>query len=222
MSKGLIRHSLVDSLAEALVDDVLTGELSPGSPVTEQDVATNYSVARPTAKAAIERVAQSGILRRAGAGRPARVPVVAEEEIEDLYYSRILLERQVVASLIARGAGLGSAQAALTNMSQALVGGDMLTMLRSDLDFHRALVEGLESERVMRMFDAVALEAQLCMAQEHRESFDRALNVAEHQAIFDAIESRDVGLARERVTSHLQAAAERLLGREVELSRWIA
>jgi hypothetical protein len=44
-------------------------------------------MARPTAKAALERLVYEGILRRA-TNKTARVPLMDADDIRDLYYSR--------------------------------------------------------------------------------------------------------------------------------------
>jgi DNA-binding GntR family transcriptional regulator len=216
----LERPSLVDALAEALTKEVLSGALAPGTGVTEQDVASRYGVARPTAKAAIERVSQSGILRR-NSNKPARVPVLDEDDIADLYITRILLESQVVAALAVRGSASAETAEALKAMTDALKSEVSLDLVAADIRFHRALVASLGSERQSRMFETIVNEAHLCMAREHRGALAPEENVAEHQQIVDAIEAGDADRARQLMIDHLRTAAERLLTHPLDLAGWV-
>ncbi len=65
MARGIVVTSLVDAVVEDLRTLVVTGELAPGTPLTELDVATRYDVARASARAAIERLTSDNVLVRA-------------------------------------------------------------------------------------------------------------------------------------------------------------
>lgn len=66
-------HSLIDALSESLRERILTEDLRGGTQLTEGQVARAYQVARPTARAAIERLLHQGLLRR-GARSPKVSP----------------------------------------------------------------------------------------------------------------------------------------------------
>jgi len=213
--------SLVDALVDALRKEVLSGELAPGETVTEQDLASRFDVARLTAKAAIERVVQSGILRRS-VNKSAHVPLLAQADIADLYLSRIVFERAIVRSLAKTAALPPGARTALHELEAAIATDSILDAAAGDINFHRALVGGAGSPRLTKMFATVAEEAHLCMAQEQqRGAFGPEQNYSEHLAIANAIEDRDPDLAANLMMEHLRAAAERMLGTQLELSAWL-
>jgi len=213
--------SLVDALVDALRKEVLSGELAPGETVTEQDLASRFDVARLTAKAAIERVVQSGILRRS-VNRTAHVPLLSQADIADLYLSRIVFERAIVRSLAKTAALPPGARTALHELEAAIATDSILDAAAGDIKFHRGLVDGAGSLRLTKMFATVAEEAHLCMAQEQqRGAFGPEQNYSEHLAIANAIEDRDPDLAANLMMEHLRAAAERMLGTQLELSAWL-
>jgi DNA-binding GntR family transcriptional regulator len=219
MTIDLERRSLVDSLADALSNEILSGALAPGAGVTEQDVASRYGVARPTAKAAIERLSQSGLLRRVS-NKPARVAVLGEEDIADLYTTRIFVEGQAVAALAVRGEASPDTRDALAAMRDASDGDAPLALIASDIRFHRALVDSLGSPRLSRMFTTIVNEAHLCMAREQFSPAAPEDNVREHAEILAAVEERDAARARQLMIDHLRTAAERLLQHPLDLSGW--
>lgn len=206
-------RTLVDTLSEAVSRQVLAGDIPVGSSVTEKDIAELFDVARPTAKAAIERLVQTGILRRS-ANKTARVPQLSEDDVDDLYSSRIFFEGRVVVGLALAGTVPQEVDEALSAMQRALEADSLTDAVEADVAFHRALVSGLQSSRLTRMLDTILGEAHLCIAQERaagraaRETSDR-----EHRAILRAIEAKDVEAAHSLLVEHLATAAQRLLGR---------
>lgn len=83
---------------EAVREHVLTRQEPPGAPVTEQAIADRFGVARPAAKAALERLVAEGLLRRTE-HKTARVPSLTREDIVDLYANRATLEVAALANL---------------------------------------------------------------------------------------------------------------------------
>jgi DNA-binding GntR family transcriptional regulator len=204
-------QTIVDALAEAVRAQILTGEIPAGGRLTEQEIATLYDVARPTAKAAIERVVQMGILRRT-ANKPARVPLLSRDDIRDLYASRLFFERQVVSELAERGTATLAAENALAGLNTAFEQTSLLEAVGSDIAFHQALVDGMGSKRTSQMYQTLLGEAYLCIAQEQPIA-DQRKNIEEHGALLRAIHGKKVDLAVDLITVHLTSAAERLLNR---------
>jgi DNA-binding GntR family transcriptional regulator len=86
---------VVDALTSSLRAKVLDGQIDPGVGLGETDVATEYEVSRPTAKAAIAALVAEGLLRRE-AHRSAQVPTLSRADVEDLFLVRVPLELEVV------------------------------------------------------------------------------------------------------------------------------
>lgn len=217
-SRELAVTTVVDVLSDAIQARVLDGEWAPGDKVTEQDVAAMFGVSRPTAKAAIDRVAQTGVLRRT-ANRAARVPMLAADDVVDLYRSRTLLEMGVVASLARAKRGPAAADSALVAMTSAVESESFGDFAAADIAFHRALVEALGSPRILRMYETVIREAHLCIIQE-QDRVVRSNKLREHVAILDAIRRGDEAAATELMHDHLQAAVTRLVERDVSVDYW--
>lgn len=211
MTFQLETRSLVEAVSEALRERILTGEIAAGEALTEHGIATQANVARPTAKAALERLTHEGLLRR-GTNKTARVPLLTADDVKDLYFSRTFLERDVVAALARRRSVPDAAIKALRAFDEAAQAEQLTGVVRADIDFHVALVHALGSPRVDRMYNAVIGEAHLCMAQVQAHRLLSASTIAaEHRAIVDAILAGHQNAA-DLLVHHLENARDRLVG----------
>lgn len=203
--------SLVEVLSAAMRERILSGEIPGGAAITELDVAASYSVARPTAKSAIERLVHEGLLRRAS-NKTARVPVLTADDIRDLYFSRAFLEREVMVALAARRHMPEAARASVRALRDAASEPVVATVVSIDIAFHRALFDGVGSTRLNRLYESLMGEMHLCMAQVQANGLLSPERIAaEHEAILDAIEAGARRRAADEITDHLSRACQRLL-----------
>jgi DNA-binding GntR family transcriptional regulator len=205
-TSGLQVPSLVDALHSAIRERILSGELPPGSPLTEIELATRYSVARPTAKAAVERLVHDGLLRRSS-NKTARVPVLDAADILDLYYTREFLEREVVVALTKKKMVPDEARLFIKDLRA--VGPDPVVtkVVGPDIKFHLSLVAEIGSPRLMRLYRSIMGELHLCMAQVQTKHLLSPKDIAdEHVAIIAAIEAGDRRRAVQEMKDHLDRA----------------
>ncbi|WP_432793970.1 GntR family transcriptional regulator [Rhodococcus ruber] len=202
--------SIVDALALELRRRVFAGELTHEDALTEAEVSRAYEVARPTAKAAIEKLVGEGLLQRS-AHKTARVPHLGPEDVRDIYRTRAHLESVVLRTLAETRTVPAAASAANAEIA-AMTEGDPLTVVDPDMRFHAALVDALGSPRTSRMFGSLVSEVRLCMVQvQGKQLLTTASIAAEHQQILDAVLSGDGEAAVEAITRHLGRARERLV-----------
>jgi DNA-binding GntR family transcriptional regulator len=193
---------LTDSIAEQLRRSIVGQQDAPGSAITEAAVALRYGVARPTARLAIDRLVADGILRRE-AHRAARVPVLGRDEVADLYDTRAVIEAAAVATLDSVPAAAASANRTLQRTDD---------FAQHDVAFHRALVAGSSSPRLIRLHDQLMGEVELCIGQVQAAHLLSATEVAaQHQRILDAVQTGDVAAATALTRAHIAAARDALL-----------
>lgn len=202
--------SIVDALALELRRRVFAGELTHEDALTEAEVSRAYEVARPTAKAAIEKLVGEGLLQRS-AHKTARVPHLDPEDVRDIYRTRAHLESVVLRALAETRTAPAAAAAANAEIA-AMTEADPLTVVEPDMRFHTALVDALGSPRTSRMFSSLVSEVRLCMVQvQGKQLLTTASIAAEHQQILDAVLAGDGEAAVEAITRHLGRARERLV-----------
>lgn len=202
--------SIVDAIVNHLREALFTGELTPGASLPEQQLATTYDVARPTARAAIERLVAEGLLSR-DRHRTARVPQLTEQDIRDLYLAREFVEGEAVRRLAALRRCPPAAEEANAELDE--LGPVYSTdVVERDLRFHSALVDAVGSERVSTMYLNVVGEVRLGMAQvQVRGLMDASSIAAEHRTILRHVKSGHVEYACRALSRHVAGARDRLL-----------
>lgn len=202
---------LADNVYEALRRSIVSLEDEPGTILTEKAVSQRFGVARPTAKAALERLVAKGLLRRS-AHRAAVVPLLSPADIEDLYATRLVIERAVVEQLADKRRIPPKALEAQEELRKSAHRNDDGAFAGADLKFHQALVAGIGSERMSRMHDLILGEVELCMSQLEVHRLIGVVDVLkQHQGVLDAIESKDGELAVFLIRRHIIGARDRLL-----------
>lgn len=203
--------SLVDALHDAVQRDIFDGRIGPETVLTENYLASAFNVARPTAKAALDRLTQEGLLRRSF-NRSARVPLLNAEDIRDLYSSRAVIERDIVRRLAADGSVPIRTKRAHEAFQRAIETNDIEGIVVPDMELHLSMVEAVGSPRRNRMYALIIGEVRLCMAQvQARSLLSPATIGAEHDMILQAVEAGDPDKAAAALDSHLQLACEGLL-----------
>lgn len=202
-------QSLTDALAMELRRRIFSGDLLPGHSLAEIKVAEEYNVARPTAKSAIERLVNDGLLERA-AHKTAHVPLMDIPRVHDLYFSRGVIESQAY-RLLAKGRTV-PAEAAEANQD-LFEATETSALVEFDVKFHRSLVDALESPRTSSAHAKLISEIRLCLAQvQTNKLLDPRVIGTEHSSILEAIAGGDEELAAHHGWLHLEHA-------EFELTR---
>lgn len=202
--------SIVDAIAADLRNRVFSGELRSGEALTETDVASSYEVARPTAKASIEKLVAEGLLDR-GAHKTARVVDLGPESVRDIYVARAYLESEVLRRL-ASGRTVPAAAVQANKDIAALKTGAPLDVVEPDMRFHTSLIDAVGNQRISRMYLSLVGEVRLCMSRvQSLHLLDTALIQDEHQKLLELIDAGRGEEAAQLLDIHLGRARERLV-----------
>ncbi|WP_104091052.1 GntR family transcriptional regulator [Arthrobacter sp. GMC3] len=209
----MARHIATKSVVDAVTDDVrgriLSGELTADTAVTELEIATAYNVARPTAKAAIEKLVAESLLVR-GAHKSARVATLGPDSVRDIYLARAYLESEILRRLAASRTVPQEAVRANAELL-AMAGAGDLALVEPDMRFHTALVDAVGNERTTRMYRSLVSEVRLCMTRvQSLHLLDSAAIHGEHEQILRYLAAGDADAAAATLDTHLATARERL------------
>lgn len=206
----LMTVSLVEAIAADIRSRILRGGYPADASFKEVEVAAEYEVARPTAKAAIEKlVSESLLVRRSN--KTARIVTLTPEDVRDIYKTRAVLEKAALLQLAEARSIPAGTRAAQEELERITDGSD-LDVVDPDMRFHQALVDSLDSPRTSRMYDSLISQVKLCMAQVqglHLVQPDRIIK--EHRHLLDLVEAGDGAAAAEFLDEHLARPRERLV-----------
>ncbi|ALE07387.1 GntR family transcriptional regulator [Arthrobacter sp. ERGS1:01] len=209
MAARVTATSIVEAVSDDLRARILSGRLSPAEAVTESEVAGFYSVARPTAKAAIEKLVAEGLLVR-GTHKSARVADLGPDSVRDIYLARAYLESEILRRLAAGKVVPAGAVQANQDILELADAGEM-ALVEPDMRFHTSLVDAVGNERTSRMYRSLVSEVRLCMTRvQSLHLLERATIHSEHQQILEHLAAGDAEAAAATLDAHLSTARERL------------
>jgi DNA-binding GntR family transcriptional regulator len=195
-------------VGERIRSNVIDGTLPPGSQLNEVELASSFGVSRGPVREALQRLIQEGLLR-SEPHRGVFVPVMSEEDIDDIYLAREALETAAVRRITGTGRS-ASAYKTLDRVVRAMTkaegAGDWQTVASRDLDFHAELVAAAGSTRLERMFTTVISETRLCLSV-LTGAYDRRHDlVDEHRRVTDLIRDDETDAAVAVLRKHFDDA----------------
>lgn len=210
MAGRIAAISIVEAIAADLRSRIFAGNLGSGQTLTETEVASCYEVARPTAKASIEKLVAEGLLDRS-THKTARVVDLGPGSVRDVYLARAYLESEVLRRL-ARAGDVPPAAVQASRDIAALQTDTLLDVVEPDLLFHTSLIDAVGNERISRMYRSLIGEVRLCMVRvQSLHLLDTEMILTEHGRILELIEAGHGEAAAELLDEHLGRACERLI-----------
>lgn len=208
------------AIQHALLADIISGDLLPGSRLVDSAVADAHGVSRNTAREALGLLAQSGLaasVRNAG----YRVRELGTEDVADIYAARRVVEAGGIDRSVTAANELFSAVEAAAAATETLAAaGDWQAVGTSSLEFHRALVGLASAPSLDRFFANTAArlrlafavmpdqaEFQLLWVDRDRRIADLVLGGARAEAIAEL--ERYLDESEARVIDAVRAAARR-------------
>ncbi|WP_371226854.1 GntR family transcriptional regulator [Roseovarius sp. 2305UL8-3] len=196
-------------IATALQDEILSGALPPGTPLSQSDLARQFQVSRIPIRDALAQLAADGLIT-ASPNRTATVVELSRKDIESLYHMRILLE----GDLLFRAVPLMNAQR-LRAIDYALQRSSLEARQQNwaegDQMFHAALYAAADSPQQVALCDDLRRKCRAQIAGYHQLSDQTERWLSEHEAIVTACHAGAPKEARRLLRRHLKAARNLLL-----------
>jgi DNA-binding GntR family transcriptional regulator len=223
IADGTAASPLVDRLAGAIQNRVLSGAVPVGSRLRQEALAEEFGVSRTPVREALRKLQATGLVELLP-NRGAVVRGPSAREIREAYEVRAELEG--LAAELAAGRisdrdllRLREAQALFRKSVETLIArrarrpqpwkDESVWVQANDL-FHQAILDAAGNERLS---DTIAdlhrsFPRDLTWAALSQSSRLLEENVEQHEAILEAIERRDPVEARQRMIEHVRSAGE--------------
>jgi DNA-binding GntR family transcriptional regulator len=128
------------SLAAALRERIVTGEIEPGEVIVERKWAARFGVAQGSVREALNILTAEGFVQK-DHGHRARVTELTREDVEQIYQMRGSLEGLAARLIVEQQKDLSKMEKAWTEMQRAAAAEDIKGLLTADLDFHLTLCD---------------------------------------------------------------------------------
>lgn len=180
------------TLAERLVDQlrqrIAAGELTPGQRLPEQQLSDSLGVSRNTLREAFRVLTRDGLVTHApNRGVCVAVPSIAS--IIDIYRVRRLIECQALAQAYPRHPAKKRMRTAVEAALACRSASDWPGVGTANMDFHMAVVELADSERLNGMFKPIVAELRLAFGMLQDAEFLHAPYVDMNMKILELTEA---------------------------------
>jgi len=205
--------TLAESVAEVLRGRIISGTFAPGERLVEAELARQLHVSRGPVREALAGLRAEGLAYEEPR-RGSFVAALTADDVREIYELRAALESRAARLLIEHDddtafARLGELIAELGAVAAA---DDRDGFARLDARFHEELCRSSGNARLHRIFvsNAGVLGTLLRLeVSTQYESLDGIL--AEHEALWEEIRSRNVQRAEIACNRHLEQALERVI-----------
>jgi DNA-binding GntR family transcriptional regulator len=203
-----LRQQIADSLQRAILD----GELKPGSPLIEMDIAQRLGVSRAPVREALQLLARANLVETAPY-RGTTVRLLTPTDVEEVYSLRSVLETFALRRGLARDrSGLARVLRSSCDAMQSIAAdGDWSRLAVEDARFHELLVAHADHAMLQQVWRDLHMRVRQIMALRNLQNDDSMEVYYRHVPIVDAIEADDVGAAVAALEAHIASAADLVL-----------
>ena len=191
------------ALYAAIHRQIIDGQLSPGSLLSEAELAAAHDVSRTPVRNALARLEHDGLLDRTARGYTVRQRT--PEEVVELFEARIVLELAVAETAAERRSVLDLARLCHL-VERAETSDDRGELIELNNSFHVALREAAHNHAILELM--ARLDAQLAVYDSRVPPDDREVTLKEHRQILDAVRAGDGAAAREEMATHVNRSRD--------------
>ena len=197
---------IVDSITAAIVER----RLMPGTKLAEQRLADIFAVSRTVVRQALNQLSRDRLITLEPA-RGAFVATPSVEEAHQVFELRQVLEGAMMRLLVQRitKAQLAELRAHLKAEQEAIALNNVAERTRLLAHFH-SLLARMTGNRVLEELQADLLSRSSLISLMYQSSQSAAESSAEHKAIVDALEKRDLLAAVELAEAHIEQVERNL------------
>lgn len=198
------RRALRDDVREAIVNAILQNEFLPGDRIIETRVARQLGVSQSTVREALREIEQLGMIVSTR-NRGVIVRPLTRRDVLEMYEMRALLEGHAARLVAPRitDDDLRELETLLDEMIRLSNASDLHDMVARDVAFHSRICEMADNALLSRLWSAVNPHIWTYVAVRGLLDLLPEQVARRHQAVIDALRSRDPIRAEDAMRAHL-------------------
>lgn len=191
--KALTFHGIRERVAEALRNAILSGELKPGDPLKDAELADMLNTSRSPIREALLQLEKEFLVRNIH-NRGWFVIELSPEEVQEVVSLRVALEAVAIrqAALRATPSQIGEVRQSYQKLFDLARRDDMVNLLQADFEFHQQLwvLSGhrLLKDELIRISAPYFAYMQATIRQSPVPPHHFEITVLQHQRILDYLE----------------------------------
>jgi len=199
----------VQAIVDRLEEEIALGRLRPRERLLEEEISTFFDAKRHVVRQALVELEAMGIVVRQP-NRGAAVRDYTAKEVEQIHVVREMLERQatLLMPLPPPEALLEELKAVHARHSDAVERGDLRTVFRENLRFHRLFFGACGNPHLAALVDQAAQKAHAIRSYAIGITPLLAQMRDEHAAMIDCLKQGDRDRLVELVRKHIQPARD--------------
>jgi DNA-binding GntR family transcriptional regulator len=204
------RVSVADQVASVLRQQILSGELRPGSTLQEVPVAASLGVSRNTVREATRILSSEGLLKRS-IHRGVAVSQLSPKDVQEIYHLRRMLEIPAVLAAKNKPDGIfPDLKAALEGYERAVGRKEWADAVSFDLQFHSLLIRFLRNKRLDSFYQNLIGEVRMGMVLVDRSHDDPGRLIPVHRKIYQFLNAGKLKQCAALLSQHLDDSESRL------------
>lgn len=203
---------LRERITDLLRDAIVSGEMRPGQPLIETELAAQLGVSRAPLREAMQVLVQDGLVEMIPY-RGAIVRKLSSVDIEELYSFRSVLEQFAIRRILSNGDGTADVavlRGLYQSMLEAADENDLRMVNQIDREFHDTLIDLARHGLLNQSWRSVALRVRQAMAIRNRQNSDLKQVAYNHLPIIEAIAAGDETLALALIDRHIASTGDLL------------
>lgn len=206
------RQTVTEQGVQVLRGRIVDGELKPGHAVTEEAMAKDIGISRPTMREVLNTLVGEGLLTRHPTTRVLQVTILSDEEIHEIYVARTLLELGGVdAAAHVDDNELQVLVQIMEQMQQAIADDDNYALVQADTRCHAQTVAFLHSRYLSELHAQLMAKLNLRMSRVTAIQDAAAQVLRPHQQFCALVMRRDTEGAKANLRARLQEAERAVL-----------
>lgn len=194
-----------ERITQSLRDAVLTGKLTPGTPIIQEEIASQYNVSRMPVREAFRQLESENLIS-IYPGRGAFVTRLDAQDIAEIFEIRTLLETDALRRAIPNFSALTLIQADQLLEQQATVS-DVQQFGKLDVEFHVTLYTPANRPRLTDLITTYRNQVtRFYYTVTDLDSF-RTEALDHHHKILSACKNNDIPAAVSALETHMMASA---------------
>lgn len=202
-ANGINKTVLSDQVKQYILDAIERGELQPGERLVESQLARQLHISQAPVREAIRDLVSSGFLEREP-HKGAMVRMLTDKDMQEIYSVRAVLDALAAeqAAPHVTAEDLQELRDTVAKMLQMAKAGDYLGAARYDWQFHIQIVAISGNALLRRIYDNLQL-GQYILVTMRRSQIGLEQLAARHQAVIDALATRDPEIAKQAMKQHI-------------------